>query len=663
MRYSKKSIMKKRYPLLLLSSFISSFSFAQVNLGEVVVVSPHKDSSAVINQEMMSKLQRLNVSSALNLLPGITLGNIGPRNESVVYIRGFDLRQVPVFIDGIPVYVPYDGYVDLARFTTYDLSKIVVNKGNASVLYGPNTMGGAINLVSKQPFKKLEVQGNLGWLSGGYDGALNIGSRWKKFYVQAGVSKYQRDYYRLPDNFESTKTEDGGKRENSYNADVKFNVKLAYTPNANSEYAIGYVNQHGEKGTPVYAGKDTLNAQFKSPRFWKWPYWDKQSLYFLSNTKLDSSSYLKVRAFYDQFRNCLESYDDANYKAQTRPYAFTSFYDDYSVGANAEYGKALSNANSLKAALHYKKDIHRENNAGEPVRKTSDNTYSVGLTDQHRFTEKWSAEAGISFNARESDGAEEYNSQTKAISQFPANKNTAWNVQASLSYQLTQRQWLEASFGRMTRFATIKDRYSYRMGTAIPNPDLKAEQATHYELKYNDVSKSRLRIEAAVFYSRINDVIQQVNNVKFDTAAARWQSQMQNKGRAAFYGGEASVNYLITAGLNAGVNYSFIARRNLDNKALHFTDVPEHKITGIVGYSIKRFELIVDGSYNTFRYSTSYGTKAPGFFLLNGNGSFSINKYLKFSAGVNNVFDKNYMLVEGYVEQGRNYYSKIIFNL
>lgn len=649
--------MKTRIPITFLFFLIASFAYGQsrtFQLGEVVITSQKQDSAAAVNQATMIKLQRLNVATALNLLPGITLGNIGPRNESVVYLRGFDLRQVPVFIDGIPVYVPYDGYVDLARFTTYDLSRITVSKGNASVLYGPNTMGGAINLVSRQPVRKMEIQGNLGWLSGGYDGALNIGSRWKKFYVQAGVSKFQRDYFELPD---------GVKRENSYNNDTKVNIKLAYTPNANSEYAIGYINQHGEKGTPVYAGKDTLNSQFKSPRFWKWPYWDKQSLYFLSNTKLDSSSYLKVRAFYDQFRNRLESYDDAKYTTQTRPYAFTSFYDDYSFGGNAEYGRTLSTANTIKAALHYKKDIHRENNAGEPVRKTSDNTYALGLTDEHRFSQKLSASAGISFNARESDGAEEYNSTTKKISQFPANKNSAWNIQAALSYQFTPSRSLEASFGRMTRFATIKDRYSYRMGTAIPNPDLKAERASHYELKYNDVSISRLRIQAALFYSRINDVIQQVNNVRFDTAAARWQSQLQNKGRAEFYGGEAAFNYLMTTGLNAGINYSYITRKNLDNKSLRFTDVPEHKVVGIIAYTIKRLDLNIDGSYNSFRYSTSYGTKAPEFFLLNGGASFAFIPSLRLSAGVNNIFDKSYMLVEGYPEQGRNYFTKLLFNL
>ena len=82
----------------------------------------------------------MDVSRALNLLPGVTLTTSGPRNESMVSIRGFDLRQVPVYMDGIPVYVQYDGYVHLARFTTFDLSAVDVSKGFSSVLYGPNSL-------------------------------------------------------------------------------------------------------------------------------------------------------------------------------------------------------------------------------------------------------------------------------------------------------------------------------------------------------------------------------------------------------------------------------------------------------------------------------------------------------------------------------------------
>lgn len=57
--------------------------------------------------------------------------------------------------------MPYDGNMDLGRFSTFDLSRIDISKGASAVLYGPNTMGGAINLISRKPTKPLE--GTLGY--------------------------------------------------------------------------------------------------------------------------------------------------------------------------------------------------------------------------------------------------------------------------------------------------------------------------------------------------------------------------------------------------------------------------------------------------------------------------------------------------------------------
>ena len=86
---------------------------------------------------------------------------------------------------------------------------------------------------------------------------------------------------------------------------------------------------------------DTLNSQFKNPRYWQWPYWDKQSLYFISNTAIDSTQYLKTRVYYDNYKNQLNSYDDATYTTISRPYAFKSYYNDYTVGGIIEYGHKL----------------------------------------------------------------------------------------------------------------------------------------------------------------------------------------------------------------------------------------------------------------------------------------------------------------------------------
>lgn len=631
-------------------------------LGEVVAYGNRQDSASTISMEQIKQFHRLNVATALNLLPGISQSNVGPRNESMIYLRGFDLRQTPVFIDGVPVYVPYDGYVDLARFTTFNLSKIVVEKGGASVLYGPNTMGGVINLISSKPVHRLEVDASAGWLTGGHEEAINIGSRMKKFYLQADLSRYERDYYNLSNNFTSTKNEDGNKRDNSYNNDWRYGFKLGFQPNAKNELAVGYSHQEGSKGSPVYTGTDTLNSLYKSPRYWQWPKWNKESIYFLSNSSLTAKSSLKTRLFYDRFVNLLKSFDDATYTTQKKPYAFSSYYNDYTFGGNVEYGQTLSAANNLKAAVHFKQDVHREHNEGEPERRVADNNFSAGVTDQHAFNEHWTLQGGAAFNYRQSLEAQNYNSQTKTITDFPSNNSQAVNAQAKLIYSFVADRVLTFSVDRMTRFATIKDRYSYKLGTAIPNPDLQPENTLNFALQYNDTRIKNVSIDGSVFYNRIHNVIQNVNNVVYDSAKLQWLSQSQNKGRAAYYGAEAAVTWQVSTDFTAGVNYTFIKRKNLDNPNIHFTDVPEHKAVGWLQYNISRFGFWLNGEYNSDRYSTSYGTQAPGFFLLNAGASIKITNWLKVQGGVNNIFDKNYMLTEGYPEQGRNYFAKLLFN-
>lgn len=137
-------------------------------------------------------------------------------------MRGFGRNQTPIFIDGVPAYVPYDGYVDLGRFTTYDIATISVAKGFSSVLYGPNTMGGAINLVSRQPQKVPEGQPSAGLFSGdGYESSLNVGTKQKDWYAQLGVSYTERDGFPLSDTFVPVVAEDGGERENAASKDWK----------------------------------------------------------------------------------------------------------------------------------------------------------------------------------------------------------------------------------------------------------------------------------------------------------------------------------------------------------------------------------------------------------------------------------------------------------
>lgn len=625
------------------------------SLGEVTVLGRRGvDSTNTAFSRQIEAFNRLDVGRALNVLPGVTLSSVGARNETMVYVRGFDLRQVPVFIDGIPVYVPYDGYVDLGRFTTFDLAEVNVAKGFSSVTYGPNTLGGAINLISRRPQKKLEFDGRAGLLSGqGHRLNLNLGSNLGRFYLQGSASQLKQETFPLSADFTPHPQEDGGNRENAYRNDKKYSLKVGFTPNATDEYTISYINQQGSKGTPSYVGSDSR----QTTRFWQWPYWDKESWYFISKTALTTNSYVKVRLFYDKFKNLLSAFDNNTYTTQTRGSSFNSYYNDDTKGGSLEYGNRIGSSHTLKSSFHYKQDRHRENNAGEPVRTFIDQTLSVGAEDVWALSRKFSVVPGVSYNSRQSIRAENYESATKTITSFPGNNSDALNAQIGLFYSPTMQRQLSLTVAKKTRFATVKDRYSYRMGAAIPNPDLKAESALHLEAAYSDQIGKLLSVQASAFYSRLADAIQQVNNVQPGVY------QFQNTGRAEFYGGDVSLKMPITSNVQAGAQYSYIHRENLSNPDLKFVDVPNHKLFVYAKASLlRRVFLIASAEYNSDRYSTSYGTQVGGFMVANAKASVKLHRFVSLEGGVNNLFDRNYALAEGFPEPGRNYFANLVIS-
>lgn len=188
------------------------------------------------------------------------------------------------------------------------------------------------------------------------------------------------------------------------------------------------------------------------------------------------------------------------------------------------------------------------------------------------------------------------------------------------------------------------------MGTAIPNPDLKPEKAINYELNYSVGLFDKLTFQTALFYSSLSDAILSVSNVQPGKA------QMQNFGEAEYRGIEAQLNYSILENLSLNFNYTYIERKNITNPTIHFTDVPNTKVMGTLEYApIKKVRLIANSEFNSSRFSTSYGARVPDYTLLNLYASGKIAKNFSIDAGINNIFDRNYSLVEGYPEEGRNF--------
>lgn len=636
------------------SKGVQNDTIGTFTLGEVRVLGNIPQPETELNSDQIQKLNVNRVSEALNWLPGITLSEAGTRNEGIIFLRGFDQRQIPVFMDGIPVYVPFDGSIDLNRLQTSNISKIQISKSLSSLLLGGNTMGGAVNIISARPQHKLEVGAEVSTL---WNTSLNIGSKLEKWYFQGGVSYLDRPNYRLPHSFKPIEgLQEGRTRDNSDTKDLQFNVKTGYTPKEGHEYTIGYTSIRSEKGVPVYLG--TAGKR----NYWRYKDWNKDQISLFTRTPFARNWVVENKVYYDRYYNKLESFDDNTYSTQNSKYAYTSIYNDYTWGGASVFSwKGLKN-NTLKAGVNGKYDVHRSHNEGEPVAAQKEYMLSASVEDTWVVLPRLTLLGGIGYFKHKGIKIESYEKKGTGyeIVTYPTSSDDNINYQFAADYKIRQTQNLRFSLSQNSRFASLKERYSYKRGKSVPNPDLKTEHAFNLDLSYNG-SYNSLNWYASGYYSFLSDAILEVTGVDANDPLV-WQ--LQNTGKAHYRGFELGIAYTRNLfGIRA--NYSFTDRVNKTNDSIKFTDVPKSKLNVGFDFNEPYSKIILRTDMNAYsnRLTSSDGKlSTPGFAIYNLSLERRFINSLLVKASVSNLFDKLYYISEGYPLEGRRFQLSVSYN-
>ncbi|MBN1300738.1 MAG: TonB-dependent receptor [Melioribacteraceae bacterium] len=643
--------MKKLILLLFFATIINAQDDAQriYNLGEVVVTSDKSslvNSSSVddINMDEINQTDGYNVTDPLKYLPGLYITTTS-KNESKIYMRGYDQRQVTVFVDGVPIYEPYSGLVDLSNLPKSSIEKITVSKGMPSIAYGSNSMGGTINFITKSRMDKtlaLKIESGAANstsvdLSGGF-GELY-------YALSAGYSK--SDGFDIPETKSSFLNEDGGKRNNSDYENIGGMLKVGVNNFYNVNLAYSLMIADNEKGVPT----DVYTTR---PRYWRYSEWKKTTNNLMFSSGVGSSFRFRGNVFYDTYKNVLDSYDDNTFTTQNMKYAFHSTYDDHSFGINILNDIDALNTGLTRISFSWKKDVHKEEgNFNEGFSKYEASLLSAGIEQDISISGNLSAVAAVGYDLLTpvySDGND------------LRNPSSSVNGFVGLNYKLNDKVLLHVNASRKNRFPTLKEFYSETAGRDIANPDLNVEQSINSELGFDYKLSGRIFLNGNIFYSSIDELI----NLVFLKDGLR---QYQNIGKAEMRGAELGLQFNADK-FNMNLAYTYLSAKNVsDDAASEILEYrPEHVLTFVPNY---QFGFGTELRAEVYYFGNKYGVdadsrefvKMDNYFLLNLKLSHLFFEHYNLYFRVNNITDIYYETEYGFPQPGRELYFGINLNI
>lgn len=659
----------------MLSLAASSMLQAQTfELGKIEVTS-QKDISAnpsveIVSSETIKETEAKNVVEALQGMPSVYADYTGARGESKVRVRGFSSTRVPIYIDGIPIYVPYDHNIDLGRFKTYDIGEIDVSKGYVSPMYGANTMGGAINLITKKPTKELEGEVGAGVFSGnGHEEYATIGTKQELYYGLISVSNVSRDYFKISSDYEPAGHQEGHERSNAEYDDKKLNLKVGYTPNLTDEYSFNYIVQRGDKEQPWYAAAQGSTPSGAYNRNWDWKNWDKTSYYLITKTAIGEHS-LKTRWYYDEFYTKI-LFKGTPQTASQDTVSEISEYDDNTFGGIIEGDIKIADNHLLKLSASQKYDNHKDISSKYPNvdLKDESKTLSLGAEYSWLINTQLTWTLGGSYDKNEVTKAEYRNSAGTAIAgEFDQYDTDAFNPQTILSYKISKDLMVYGSIAQKSNMPTLKDRYSSRFGDYILNPSLDAEQSTTYEIGTDWAFAQEHHAKVALFYTKTKDYIATVSGLSNTDATLGYTGtngkQMQNFDQEEHKGAEITFNSLWNEQLKSTLSYTYIDATIEESKtanAKYTTDTPKHSYYASLTYSpIRSIDITPIVRHEGKRYSNVSGSEeSSAYTVADIRVAYRPTKALELAVGIKNLFDEYYYYNNGYAQEGRNYYANV----
>jgi vitamin B12 transporter len=552
--------------------------------------------TTVLNEQDIQKSGAPDVSTLLQSLAGVEVVQSGGLGKvSSTFMRGTNSSHVLVLLDGVRINSATTGTTALENIMLDSIERIEVVRGNVSSLYGSEAIGGVIQLFTKR------------------------GRGAPAFNVSAGLGSHGTQ--RLAAGFS------GSTDANSYSVNVgkvktdgvsAINTQIAPTANPDKD---GYDNITFDAQVKHAINADhQLSASLFSTRG------DSQydSAFNLATTdrnntldaieKLSLTSDDQLNAMWHSKLNWARGSDDSR---------------DYLNGAEDSRIKTANNQLTWQNELRLA-DTQRVNLAAEHLAQSvvSDTQYTQTARSVNSLLGGYVGEYGaqqVQFNLRQ-DRYSDFGTANTGLLGYGWSFAGNWRATASISNAF--------------KAPTFNDLYY----PGYSNPNLRPERAQNQEIGLHYAAAGQ-SVNAIYFDNRIRDLI--ASDSTFTTVINVNQARID--GQELSYAGEFGDTHL-KANATWQNPRDTTTGQVLLRRAKQFANlaVTQHIGAWEAGGEWQYSGARQDGDINTFAPVT-----LPSYQVFNLNARYQVEKDISVSARIDNLFNRDYMLVHGYNTSGR----------
>lgn len=522
---------------------------------------------------------------------GISTGGAG--GIKVRGVGGAPTSQVLMMVDGQPQFAGIFSHHVADSYTAEYVDRVEVIRGPASVLYGSNAMGGAINVITKNAHE----EGVHNTLSAQY-GSYNTSN-----FAYTNMVKYGKFSSLLALNYDRT---DGLRKYFDFKQGGGY-AKVGYAFSENWNATLDYNLSRFSGSDPSY-----ISEQFPNP--------------YTQNVVRGAAS-ANVSNHYDNTTGTVKLFYSYGNHYIYDPKPFHSLDDHFGIIAYQSF--SLGKGNNITAGADFTSYsgkiptsggmAHTEGNLSTMGRKTIREGAPYLVASQGLWDDLITLNAGLRYVIN---------------SKF----DNSWIPQGGIALFPKCNSTLKASVAKGYRNPSFKELYLYKPA----NSDLKPESMMNYEVSFTQYLLQRaLRFELTGYIAKGKDLIQVVPHPELGHPLNENTGKFTNKGI------EVTADYQILSNLGINSSYSYL-HTSLDD----LTGAPKNQFFfGVNWLAIKQLRVDFQLRHVGGLYVSKQQT-GEDYTLLNGKISYYPRKGIEVFVLLDNIFDQSYTINYGYPMPG-----------